>query len=554
MPETSFQPDATPVLAAPKPDTPRPDAKATTVAAIIVTWNRRKDVLRVLDRLAAQIGERQALHAIVVANGCVDGTEDAISERLAPEQVISNNASDPAVPVFETHGSRPAGTNLAGIDRLTVIRNRHNLGGCGGFNTGMRFVAQSLGRPGTETGPDFLWLLDDDIDLPKGALNHLLAAADSDPGVALVGSRTVDLRDRATTIESTIYFDADQGRMAPEPPAGHPLEASHHAWAQDRTGDRSSGTCEVDVVSACSMLVRWKAIERVGFWDDRFFIYCDDADWCLRLKRDGWRVVCAMDAVVYHTPWTHKLTPSRGYYLHRNLLWMIRKHLTGATRRRAVLRWCARLLREARSAAVNRRLTEAGLLLRSIEDAATGRGGKLENSSESCDAVQAVLEAAHAGGWIAVPLQSKDGFLAAERLRAHVTNTLIAQGRGSLQPRWRYLAEEGLTLATHGGDGPVRGEHRPELVRYRPTRVGKLAALARIAPRPPAAVVVIDGDCAFPLVLGGPTLRFETGQPEKIAREPGGLLAMVRFACRWMRTGLRAAMYAMSSRERTPAA
>ena len=84
------------------------------------------------------------------------------------------------------------------------------------------------------------------------------------------------------------------------------------------------------------MLARWGGVKKVGFWDYRYFIYCDDADWCLRFAQAGYRVVLSLDAVVYHTPWHHKLTPARAYYAMRNIMWVLRKVLPLETQKREV--------------------------------------------------------------------------------------------------------------------------------------------------------------------------------------------------------------------------
>ena len=114
---------------------------------------------------------------------------------------------------------------------------------------------------------------------------------ETDPAIGIVGSRTVDLRDRRTTMETTIYQERSTGLLADEPDRDHPLRASHDAWVATVGGVRGkrefAGLREVDVVSACSMLAHWSAVERVGFWDHRYFIYCDDADWCLRFRARG---------------------------------------------------------------------------------------------------------------------------------------------------------------------------------------------------------------------------------------------------------------------------
>ncbi|MDM8541017.1 glycosyltransferase [Desulfococcaceae bacterium HSG9] len=57
---------------------------------------------------------------------------------------------------------------------------------------------------------------------------------------------------------------------------------------------------EVDWVSGACMIVRRKAIEDVGYFDERFFMYWEDADWCRRMWQDGWKVVYFPKSSVVH--------------------------------------------------------------------------------------------------------------------------------------------------------------------------------------------------------------------------------------------------------------
>ena len=57
---------------------------------------------------------------------------------------------------------------------------------------------------------------------------------------------------------------------------------------------------EVDWVSGACMVVRRRAIERVGPLDERFFLYWEDADWCRRMWDSGWKVVYYPQASVKH--------------------------------------------------------------------------------------------------------------------------------------------------------------------------------------------------------------------------------------------------------------
>ena len=57
---------------------------------------------------------------------------------------------------------------------------------------------------------------------------------------------------------------------------------------------------EVDVVTGCFMLVRREAIEQVGVLDERFFMYCEETDWCYRFKQTGWKVIYTPCADIIH--------------------------------------------------------------------------------------------------------------------------------------------------------------------------------------------------------------------------------------------------------------
>ena len=545
MQETSLQPIAT---ESPAVASPRIQTRAARVVAVVVTWNRKEMVSGVLKALVAQTRACSALHVVVVDNASSDGTTDHIARAFGPERIVDNETRMALEPNFRDRLSIGQQINTPGFASLTVVRNAHNLGGCGGFNTGFMFVRD---RFQDENAPDFVWLLDDDIDLPGEALSRLLSAAAMDPEISLVGSRTVDLGDRRTTIESTIYFDPRTGLMGPEPASSNPLAEDYRQWREISRDEQGrpvySGIRDVDIVSACSLLARWSDVLEVGFWDERFFIYCDDADWCLRFRSLGKRVVCAMDAIVFHTPWTHKLTPQRGYYLNRNMGWMIEKNIRRPGLRRARLRWSAQLMSQAKSAILNRRLHEADLLMAAVSDSIRDIGGKLKDRNASFTPMLDALHQVRAlGGFGEVVLvcPTQAAKLAAEHFRASVMRTLIASGRSKDQPRWVMLVSEAASSPAHGGEPPLTGSYRPEAVVYRPRRRDKVMRQIRWLRRPPRAVVVFDRACDFPMLRGRHTLHVLEGNAEQVLIERDGLTLKLRFAARWAALGFRSVWHA----------
>jgi len=57
---------------------------------------------------------------------------------------------------------------------------------------------------------------------------------------------------------------------------------------------------EIDHPLGADFLVRREAAEQVGWLDDQFFIYCEEIDWAIRIKRAGWQIWCVPQAEIVH--------------------------------------------------------------------------------------------------------------------------------------------------------------------------------------------------------------------------------------------------------------
>lgn len=251
----------------------------SNVTAVIVNWNRKNDVTALLDSLA-----RLEWHH--------------------PQLVVVDNASsDDSVVVISAH---PLETIL--------IENPVNLGGTGGFNTGIRYALENLQQ-------EFIWLLDNDAIVSPDSLTHLIAAMDEEPLVALAGSRIVNQNDHTAIVETGAFFSWQHGNVT----AVHRNESNSIVFGSD--------VIEVDYVAVCSALVRVEALSRVGLMDERYFLLWDDMDWGACFKKHNYRVVCALNSVVYHPAFTEKRSPVvDNYYGIRNPLLAISKYTKGITR------------------------------------------------------------------------------------------------------------------------------------------------------------------------------------------------------------------------------
>lgn len=67
---------------------------------------------------------------------------------------------------------------------------------------------------------------------------------------------------------------------------------------------------EVDWVSGACMILKREALEDVGFMDERFFLYCEDADWCKRMWLKGWKVIYfPQSSIIHHVGISSKKRP-----------------------------------------------------------------------------------------------------------------------------------------------------------------------------------------------------------------------------------------------------
>jgi len=95
----------------------------------------------------------------------------------------------------------------------------------------------------------------------------------------------------------------------------------------ERDGSQFSEETEIEMGSACSMLLRRSALEEEPF-ENEFFAYFEDSDLCYRLRRSAWKIQFQPKSIVrHHGSATSKIkSPFLIFQVIRNKLWMIAKH------------------------------------------------------------------------------------------------------------------------------------------------------------------------------------------------------------------------------------
>jgi len=170
---------------------------------------------------------------------------------------------------------------------VRIIRNRQNVGFGAAHNQALRHA----------TGRYWLVLNSDAAPRP-GALRVLVDFLQANPRVAVAGpglrypDGTVQPSRRRFPTVATLFVESTQiQRFIPRNPV------LQRYYLADRSDDEPQ---DVDWLVGACLCVRAAAAAEVGLFDESFFMYSEELDWCRRFRAAGWRVAYVPSAEVVH--------------------------------------------------------------------------------------------------------------------------------------------------------------------------------------------------------------------------------------------------------------
>ena len=159
----------------------------------------------------------------------------------------------------------------------------HRLPVNGGFGHAANAVLEVARRDGAE----WAWILNNDIEIEAGALQFLLESGQRHPNAAAVGPVVVSSEAPMRVLSAGIDVDLWRGRVL------------HRHW-HDRTDVLPSDAYVVGGVEGSAPLMRMRAVDAVGGFDEGFFMYWEDVEWSRRAIRAGWRLFVDPRARIRH--------------------------------------------------------------------------------------------------------------------------------------------------------------------------------------------------------------------------------------------------------------
>jgi GT2 family glycosyltransferase len=199
---------------------------------------------------------------------------------------------------------------------IQIIENKSNLGFAGGNNVGLQKILSD--------NYDYIWVLNNDTIVDENCLNDLIEAMEQDHNIAATTGKII----YEGTSDLIWYAGAN---------INYRTLKSEHVGELQRDKGEFDVPIDVPFISGCCMFLRKSALEMVGVFDNNFFAYSEDFDWCLRAGDLGLRLRYIPQARIYHkVSATFKKTmignsggtssPLAIYLTTRNRMYIIRKH------------------------------------------------------------------------------------------------------------------------------------------------------------------------------------------------------------------------------------
>ncbi|MCZ7538853.1 MAG: glycosyltransferase family 2 protein [Anaerolineae bacterium] len=318
------------------------------LAVVIVSWNTRALTLNALRTLTADLDAHgPAAQVWVVDCASADGTPDAIGQHFP---------------------------------QVTLIASADNLGFAAGNNLALERMgfSRTPGQPASDDLPRAVYFLNPDTETAPGATRALYDALLRLPSAGVVGAQLVygdgtfqhgafrfpglvQLAIELFPLPARLYDSPLNGRYPRERYArGEPFPVDHTLGA--------------------TMMVKREVIATTGMFDEGYFMYCEEIDWSLRIRRAGWQIYAVPAAQVVHLGGqsTGQIRATSLINLWRSRLRLFDRHY--ARPRRALARW----------------LVRAGMRWRLWQTARAYRAGTLSAADREAltTAYRAVLEAA----------------------------------------------------------------------------------------------------------------------------------------------------------------
>ncbi len=232
------------------------------VSIVVLNWNGYQDTIECLKSISKLKASESKIETLIVDNA---STNDSV-ERI--KSYIKDN------------------------DKYLLITNQRNYGFAEGNNIGIRHAIK--------TGADYVFVLNNDTVVDPDVINFLISTAEDKPHAGLISPKIYFAE--GYEFHKDRYTKNDLGKVIWY--AGGEIDwdnvyASNHG-VDDIDEGQFDEINETDFATGAAVLMNVKALKKVGLFDEKLFMYLEDADLSMRMKKRKWEILFAPKAVIWH--------------------------------------------------------------------------------------------------------------------------------------------------------------------------------------------------------------------------------------------------------------
>lgn len=276
------------------------------------------------------------------------------------ESVLNSSFEDIDVLVVDNASTDDSISQLHKFEnKIEIIKNKENIGGSGGFNTGLRTLLQRQYK--------YIMLVDNDVILEKEAIEKLYNFMEQEKEIGLAGAKIMKMDQPEYLQEMGAMIDYDSLGVNP-----------FFAGEKDRKEIPNIIYC--DYVPACALIARVEAIHKVGIMPEHNFIYWDDMEWGYNFNQSGYKVASYNKAKVWHKGGVTVSTNTfQVYYWYRNKTRFFLKHHLDMSHQEIKEKILEEIFRAIYACFYSGRYNKSKTLMNAFLDAINGVIGKAED-------------------------------------------------------------------------------------------------------------------------------------------------------------------------------
>ncbi len=225
------------------------------IAIVVLNYKGLNETLECLESLRRCAKGNYDVQIVVVENGSGDGSAEA----------------------------------LANVKDIHLLVNDENLGFSGGMNSGIKYALKR--------NADFVVILNNDTIAEKSLITSLAKSAQYADIVApkiyfAAGFEFHKARYKKADLGKVIWY------------AGGYIDwqniLGRHIGVDQVDRGQFASSKEIDFATGACMLIKEEVFQKIGFLDDKYFLYLEDMDFCVRAKKAGFKIAFSPKAILWH--------------------------------------------------------------------------------------------------------------------------------------------------------------------------------------------------------------------------------------------------------------